>query len=165
MQKVQIFTDGACSGNPGRGGWAYIIIDKQNNKITNKKSCSGACEMTTNNRMELFALIKSLENMGSYSSEVEFYSDSQYIINALTKGWLESWQKNNWKTSGKKPVANKDLWEKIINLTSKIKLKPIWVRGHDGHPENEECDKMAVAAYTSGPYEKDICYTESGKLF
>lgn len=160
---VSLFTDGACSGNPGKGGWAAIIKTKNEKNIKIEK-LSGAYEKTTNNRMELMALIRGLENITEGIS-IDFYSDSQYIINALTKGWIQSWQKNGWRTSNKKAVANRDLWEKVIFLTSKLQLNPIWVRGHDGHPENEECDEMAVAAYTNGPYETDHEYAQLEKLF
>lgn len=156
--KTLLFTDGACSGNPGKGGWAAIIKNEKETKI------AGAYEKTTNNRMELIALIKGLQNINN-NSFVDFYSDSQYIINALTKNWIKSWQNNGWKTANKKPVANKDLWEKVIELSSRVTLNPIWVRGHDGHPENEICDKMAVDAYMTGPYETDSGYVQLEKLF
>jgi len=156
--KILLFTDGACSGNPGKGGWAAIIKNEKEVKI------SGAYEKTTNNRMELIALIKGLQNI-KVNSSIDFYSDSQYIINALTKGWIKSWQNNGWKTANKKPVANKDLWEKVIDLSGKVTLNPIWVRGHDGHHENEICDKMAVDAYLNGPYEIDSDYVQLEKLF
>lgn len=162
-EKVELFTDGACSGNPGKGGWAFIIINKQNSKITNKKSCSGAYEKTTNNRMELMALIRGLEEIAD-GATVDIYSDSQYIVNALTKGWTKSWQNNGWRTANKKPVANRDLWEKVIILSGKVKLKPVWVRGHDGHAENEECDRMAVEACTKGPFEKDMGYVDEAQM-
>ncbi|MFO0704329.1 MAG: ribonuclease HI [Patescibacteria group bacterium] len=163
MKKYFLFTDGACSGNPGKGGWAAIlkITNTENSEKIIEERLFGAYERTTNNRMELMALIKGLENVED-GSQVNVFTDSQYIVNALTKGWLVAWQQKGWKTAGKKPVANKDLWQKVIGHIARLKISPSWVRGHDGHPENELCDKLAVDAYLKGPYDKDLGYLKSG---
>jgi ribonuclease HI len=137
MKKIKIFADGSCLGNPGPGGYASIIKFDEDTKVLIK----GGEENTTNNRMELTAVIKSLESLeGSY--EIEIYTDSQYIVNGLTS-WLDKWIKNGWKTSSGKPVENKDLWERLYNLSQRHKINPFWIKGHNGHPENEYCDKTA----------------------
>ncbi|MBO6127121.1 MAG: ribonuclease HI [Clostridia bacterium] len=137
MKKIEIFTDGACSGNPGPGGWAAIL--KYKNNI---KKISGFVPNTTNNRMEILALIKSLSILKE-SCEITVYSDSKYVIDSITKNWVLNWQKNNWLRKNTK-VPNSDLWHTLLNLMKNHKINFIWVRGHSGHSENEECDKMAV---------------------
>jgi ribonuclease HI len=139
---TRIYTDGACSGNPGRGGWAFIISYPDGAGSMQK---SGAFLTTTNNRMELWAVIKALEFV-EIDNKCVVYSDSQYLVNSFTKGWIQSWQKSGWKTSSKKKVANKDLWQKILQLSQNRDIDYLWVRGHEGHIENEKCDKMAVSA-------------------
>ena len=138
MKKIEIFTDGACSGNPGPGGWAAIL--KYKNNI---KKISGFVPNTTNNRMEILALIKSLSILKE-SCEITVYSDSKYVIDSITKNWVLNWQKNNWMKKNKR-VPNADLWHTLLSIIKNHKINFIWVRGHSGHPENEECDKMAVA--------------------
>lgn len=135
---VQIFTDGACSGNPGPGGWGAILRYKGH-----EKEISGGEKETTNNRMELLAVISALECLKE-ACTVEVCTDSQYIANAFAKGWLENWQKNGWKTSAKKPVKNKELWERLLVQSQRHQLSWKWVKGHSGHPENERCDELAV---------------------
>ncbi|GHV29653.1 ribonuclease H [Clostridia bacterium] len=137
---VEIFTDGACSGNPGPGG--YGIILRCRNK--EKRLCGSEAE-TTNNRMELTAVLVALEAL-KQPCEVTLYSDSKYVVDATQKGWLEIWQKNGWRKSDKKPVLNLDLWERLPRLLAMHKVKFVWVKGHANHPENEECDKLAVMA-------------------
>jgi ribonuclease HI len=135
---VQIFSDGACSGNPGPGGWGAILRYKGH-----EKEISGGEKETTNNQMELLAVISALECLKEPCS-VEICTDSQYIANAFEKGWLDTWQKNGWKTSAKKPVKNRELWERLLIQANKHQLSWQWVKGHSGHPENERCDELAV---------------------
>jgi len=138
---VQLYTDGACSGNPGPGGWGYILKHAASGK---SRESSGAEPATTNNRMELMAVISGLEALNK-SSRVEIWSDSQYVLNGL-KEWLDGWKKKGWKTASKQPVKNIDLWQRLDELRSKHELTFHWVRGHNEHPENERCDQLAVAA-------------------
>ena len=138
MKTVEIFTDGACSGNPGPGGWGAII--RCDGK---EKSLSGNELSTTNNRMELIAFIKALKALNQPCS-ITTYSDSKYLCDSICKGWVQKWQKNNWIKSGKKSVPNKDLWIELLNLLKIHDVKLIWVKGHAGHPENERCDKLAT---------------------
>lgn len=140
MKKVQIFSDGACSGNPGPGGWGTILRFGEH-----EKELSGGEKNTTNNRMELTAVIKGLEALKE-PCEVEFFTDSKYIIDSVTKGWAVKWKNNGWVKPDKKPALNPDLWEKLLELLDKHKVTFIWVKGHAGHPENERCDRLAVAA-------------------
>lgn len=137
-KKVYIYTDGACSGNPGKGGWGAILVYKNH-----RKEISGADASTTNNKMELTAMIKALE-MLKEPCEVEAYTDSKYLCDSINNGWAESWQKNNWIKKDKKPALNADLWEKLLNLITKHSVQINWVKGHAGHPENERCDTLAT---------------------
>lgn len=138
---VELYTDGACSGNPGPGGWAFILKHPASGK---SKESSGAEPQTTNNRMELMAVIRGLESLKG-ASIVELYSDSQYVLNGL-KEWMASWKKRGWKTADKKPVKNIDLWQQLDELQKAHELHFHWIRGHNEHPENERCDQLAVAA-------------------
>ncbi len=140
MTEVTIYTDGACSGNPGKGGWGAILICQEV-----KKEISGAEKETTNNRMELTAPIEALKRLKK-SCKVKLYSDSAYLINAFSKGWIDNWQKNGWKTSDKQDVKNRDLWEKIYEYTQKHDITWIKVKGHSDNVYNNRCDKMAVEA-------------------
>lgn len=136
---VEIFTDGACSGNPGKGGYAAIL--KYRDKI---KKITGCSPHTTNNRMELTAIIKALREL-KRPCEVHVFTDSSYVVKGM-KEWTVKWQKNGWKNSAKKPVANKDLWEELIRLSSQHRIKWEWIKGHNSHPENELCDRLAKKA-------------------
>lgn len=140
MKKVEIFTDGACKGNPGPGGWGAIL--RYNGT---EKELSGGFAETTNNRMELTAVIEALSALKE-PCDIILYTDSQYVCNAITKGWAKKWQKNNWMRTKKDPALNKDLWEKLLLILDKHNVKFIWLRGHNGHPENERCDRLAVNA-------------------
>lgn len=140
MKVIQIFTDGACSGNPGYGGWGAIL-----NYKGIEKEISGAEKNTTNNRMELTAFIKALEILKE-PCKITAYSDSKYLCDALSKNWIEKWQKNNWKKSDNKPVINVDLWQRLVDIMKPHLIQLIWVKGHAGHPENERCDKLATEA-------------------
>lgn len=139
MKKVNIYTDGACSGNPGPGGWGAVLVYHG----IEKELCGGERE-TTNNRMELTAVISALSALKE-PCEVELCSDSKYVLDALTKGWAESWQKNGWRKADKKPALNADLWQVLLELVQKHKMTYVWVKGHEGHEYNERCDRMAVA--------------------
>ncbi len=136
---VEIFTDGACSGNPGPGGWGALL-----RMGDAEKELSGGENPTTNNRMELTAAIKGLEAL-TRPSTVKLYTDSQYVQKGITE-WLPGWLKRNWKTADNKPVKNADLWQRLNEAKSKHNVQFIWVRGHNGHPENERADRLAVAA-------------------
>lgn len=137
MEKVIIYTDGACSGNPGPGGWGTILMYKDS-----KKEISGAKKDTTNNVMELTAVIEGLKIL-KYPCDVEIYSDSAYVVNAFNQKWIDSWIKNNWKTSGKDPVKNKEIWQELYNLTKVHNVKFIKVKGHSDNEFNNRCDEMA----------------------
>ena len=140
MKKVTVYTDGACSGNPGPGGWAAVLMYGEH-----KMEISGYDAHTTNNRMELMAPIRALGKL-NMPCEVELYSDSSYLINAFTKGWLVNWQKKNWIKSDKKPVENQDLWQELLKLTAIHNVKWIKVRGHADNPMNNRCDELAREA-------------------
>lgn len=139
MKTVTIYTDGACSGNPGPGGWGAIL--SYNGR---EKELSGGERQTTNNRMELTAVISALEALREPCA-VELYSDSKYVIDALSKGWAESWRKKNWIKSDKKPALNPDLWERLLDLTAVHTMRYHWVKGHADNEYNNRCDALAVA--------------------
>ncbi len=141
MKSVTIYTDGACSGNPGKGGWGAILIYNEN-----EKEISGFEIETTNNRMELTAVAMALKTLKE-PCMVTLNSDSKYICDAINKGWLENWQKNSWIKSDKKPVLNIDLWQEIIRLLKIHKVTFVWVKGHNKNEYNERCDRLAVNAY------------------
>ncbi len=138
MKKIEIFTDGACSGNPGPGGWGAVL---RYNGV--EKELSGGEAQTTNNRMELTAVISALSALKE-PCEVYLTTDSKYVCDSVLKGWVYSWQKNNWRKADKKPALNVDLWEQLLALLEQHKVTFNWVKGHAGHPENEQCDKLAV---------------------
>jgi len=140
---VEIYTDGACSGNPGNGGYGAIIkfIDSQGN--AHEKELTDGFLKTTNNRMELLAPIIALEAL-TKPCKVDLYSDSKYLTDAFNKNWLESWEKRGWKTADKKPVKNLELWQRLLKAMEKHEVKYIWVKGHNGHEYNERCDRLAV---------------------
>lgn len=138
MKKVEIFTDGACSGNPGPGGWGAIL---RYNGV--EKELSGGERQTTNNRMELCGVLNALSALKE-PCEVVLTSDSKYVIDSVSKGWVYSWQKKGWKKSDGKPALNVDLWEKLLPLLEKHNVTFVWIKGHAGHPENERCDALAV---------------------
>ena len=140
MEKVIIYTDGACSGNPGPGGWGAILMYKDN-----KKEISGRKKDTTNNVMELTAVIEGLK-MLKFPCDVEVYSDSAYVVNASNQKWINSWIKNNWKTSGKESVKNKEVWQELYELTKIHNVKFIKVKGHSDNEFNNRCDEMAREA-------------------
>ncbi len=139
LKLVEIFTDGACSGNPGPGGYGVIL--KYGDAI---KELSGGEKETTNNRMELTAAIAGLEALNQ-PCRVRLYSDSKYLIDAIENGWAVKWRENGWMRNRREEALNPDLWEKILNLLDIHQVELVWVKGHAGHPENEKCDKLAVA--------------------
>ncbi len=144
MQKyVEIFTDGACSGNPGPGGWGVVM-----RYGTAERELSGGERDTTNNRMELTAAIKALSALKE-PCRVKLVTDSKYVADGIDKGWAKSWQKNGWRKADKKPALNSDLWEELLRLLDVHTVNIEWVKGHAGHPENERCDELAVAFYKS----------------
>ncbi len=139
MKQVTIYTDGACSGNPGPGGWGAVLRYKDT-----ERELSGGEPMTTNNRMELMGVIAALELLRE-PCEVTLYSDSQYVCNALKLGWARKWQQNGWMRNKREPALNPELWERLLSLCDIHDVTPVWVKGHAGHPENERCDRLAVA--------------------
>lgn len=140
MKHVYIYTDGACSGNPGAGGWGAVLRYGS----VEKELCGGE-EMTTNNRMELTAVIEALSALKE-PCQVTLTSDSKYVIDSITKGWVYNWKNKNWVKSGE-AVPNSDLWKKLLPLLGVHKVEFVWVRGHAGHKENERCDRLAVSYY------------------
>ena len=143
MEDVIIYTDGACSGNPGPGGWGAVLMYKDN-----KKEIYGSNPDTTNNIMEITAVIEALKLL-KYPCNVKIYSDSSYVVNCFTKGWIYNWKKNNWKTSDKQPVKNRELWEELYNYTQIHKIEFIKVKGHSDNIYNNRCDELARNAIKS----------------
>ena len=141
MYKFKAYTDGACSGNPGIGGWGAVLLAEKNNKIIKRKEISGSAIDTTNNQMELIAAIETLKVLKKFT-EICIITDSNYVKKGITE-WLPSWKKNNWKTSSKKEVKNRNLWEELDGLVSKNKVDWLWVKGHAGNVENERADFLA----------------------
>ncbi len=138
MKQITLYTDGACSGNPGPGGWGVILEYRGV-----EKELSGGEDHTTNNRMELTAVIRGLEALKE-PCVVELYSDSKYVIDALEKGWAVGWQRRGWVKSDKKPALNPDLWQRLLELTQKHQMRYHWVKGHAANPKNNRCDELAV---------------------
>ena len=141
MKKVTIYTDGACSGNPGVGGWGAIL---QYNG--HEKEISGGDNLTTNNKMELLAVISALELLKE-PCEVDLYSDSKYVIDSITKGWAAGWRARGWKKADKSPAKNPELWERLLNLLDMHKVTFHWVKGHADNPYNKRCDELAVSEW------------------
>ena len=137
MKDVVIYTDGACSGNPGPGGYGSVLIYKNVNK-----ELSGYEELTTNNRMEIKAVIEALKALKE-PCNIKLYTDSKYVSDAFNKKWIQNWFRNNWKKSNKQPVENKELWEELIGLTEVHNIEWIWVKGHNDNKYNERCDELA----------------------
>jgi len=139
LKKVDLYTDGACSGNPGPGGWAAVLCHRGN-----EREMTGRCESTTNNRMELTAVIAGLGALNQ-QCDVTVFTDSRYVIDAVEKGWVYGWKDRGWIRGNRQPALNSDLWEELLQLISKHNVRFQWVRGHDGHPVNERCDMLAVS--------------------
>ena len=138
-RKIELFTDGACKGNPGLGGWGVLII---NSKISNE--LKGTQQQTTNNRMELIAVIDGLKSIKG-NAHIEITTDSMYVKNGINQ-WINNWKNNGWKTAAKKPVKNKDLWQELDDLVQNYSIKWVWVKGHSGHTGNERADQLANEA-------------------
>ena len=155
MKEVLLFTDGACSGNPGKGGYGAIL-----KYGSVEKEMSRGFVSTTNNRMELLAAIVGLEALKE-PCIVNLYSDSKYLVDAVNKGWVYNWKKNGWKKSDKKSALNVDLWERLLSLMEMHRVTLHWVKGHDGHPENERCDRLAVLAYMDSSLYEDKGFVNS----
>ncbi|MBE7022015.1 MAG: ribonuclease HI [Ruminococcaceae bacterium] len=154
QKTVELFTDGACSGNPGPGGWGTLL-----RYGAHTLELSGGYRLTTNNRMEILAVIRGLERLKE-PCRVELYSDSKYVVDAVNQGWVYGWKKNNWLKSNKDPALNVDLWEQLLPLLARHTVTLHWVKGHDGHPENERCDVLATTAAAAEGLPEDIGYTQ-----
>lgn len=146
---VTIYSDGACLGNPGRGGYGTVLLAGEH-----RKELSAGYRRTTNNRMELLGAIAGLEAL-KQPCDVTLWSDSQYVIHALSKGWLDGWQKRGWRTASKAPVKNQDLWQRLLRAIDGHTIEWRWVRGHTGDVENERCDQLAVAAANGSDLQDD----------
>ncbi|MAQ45783.1 MAG: ribonuclease HI [Confluentimicrobium sp.] len=143
MTKILAYTDGACSGNPGPGGWGALLIAKDGDTILKERELKGGEPDTTNNRMELMAAISALESL-SRASVITVVTDSAYVKNGVT-GWIHGWKRNGWKTSTRKPVKNVDLWQRLDEAQTRHQVEWQWIKGHAGHPENERADELARA--------------------
>ena len=153
--RITIYTDGSCLGNPGPGGYgAVITIEGQSQEI------SGGYQLTTNNRMEILAVIKALESLQQVSN-VDVYSDSKYVVDAINKGWASRWRLNNWMRNKKERAINPDLWERLLDLCAHHSVTIRWVKGHSGDKHNERCDYLAVTAAKSNDLQIDIGYSAS----
>lgn len=139
MKHVEIYTDGACRGNPGRGGWGAVLVYQGV-----ERELSGGDPMTTNNRMELMAAIEALSALKE-PCRVTLTSDSKYLVDAITLGWARSWRAKGWRKADRSPALNADLWERLLQLLETHEVTLVWVKGHDGHPYNERCDRLATA--------------------
>lgn len=151
-KSVTIYSDGACLGNPGPGGYGTVMLFGEH-----RKELSAGFRRTTNNRMELLGAIVGIEALAE-PCNVQLWSDSQYVVNAMTKGWIEGWQKKGWKNSKKEPVANQDLWQRMLRAVDGHEFDWRWVRGHSGDVENERCDELAVAAANAPDLAEDTGY-------
>ena len=141
MPDLYAFTDGACSGNPGPGGWGVLLQAKEGDAVVKQRELSGGEAATTNNRMELMAAISALESL-SRPTEITVVTDSAYVKNGVT-GWIHGWKRNGWKTASKKPVKNVELWQRLDEANRRHQVRWEWVKGHAGHPENERADELA----------------------
>lgn len=157
MKEVIIYTDGACSGNPGPGGYAAVLLFQGK-----RKEVSGGYKNTTNNRMEMMAAIAGLHNLKE-PCKVSLYSDSQYVVQSINQGWVEKWRANNWKRNKKDSAKNVDLWIELLKLLEKHEVEFIWTRGHAGDTENERCDQLAVEAANSPDLPEDVPKTQASQ--
>lgn len=142
LDRVSLYTDGSCLGNPGPGGWAALLVIAKNGELHEREVVGGAPD-TTNNRMELTAALEGLRAL-KRPCEVDLYTDSNYLVKGMTE-WIHNWRRRGWLNSQKKPVENRDLWEALLEAAGRHKVRYLWVRGHAGHPENERVDRAAVA--------------------
>ncbi|MBW7922293.1 MAG: ribonuclease HI [Rubellimicrobium sp.] len=141
MADLFAYTDGACSGNPGPGGWGVLLVAREGGQVVRRRELSGGDGLTTNNRMELMAAITALESLTRPSS-ITIVTDSAYVKDGITK-WIHGWQKNGWKTASRQPVKNAELWQRLLAATARHDVRWDWVKGHAGHPENERADELA----------------------
>ncbi|HCC07635.1 MAG TPA: ribonuclease HI [Clostridiales bacterium] len=155
MKQIEIYTDGACSGNPGPGGYGTILKYQ-----SNEKHFSQGYKLTTNNRMEILSVIIGIEAL-SETCEVTVYTDSKYVSDSISQGWAKKWKENNWKRKSKEKALNIDLWDRLLKLLDKHKITVVWVKGHSGHEYNEKCDKLAVAACRADNLLEDEGYERS----
>jgi ribonuclease HI len=155
-KKVTIYTDGGCVGNPGPGGYGVVLLYGEH-----RREISGGYQHTTNNRMELLAAINGLVALKE-PCEVLLFSDSQYVVNGIMKGWARRWQQNGWRRNKREFAENRDLWERLLELCDKHRARFEWVRGHAGNPENERCDQLAAAASRENNLPPDAIY-ENGR--
>ena len=153
--KVKIYTDGACSGNPGPGGYGTVLVYVDNEGNTHEKELSCGYKRVTNNQMELMAVIVGLEALKK-DADVEVISDSKYVVDAFNNKWIDGWIKKGWKTAGKTPVKNVELWKRLLSAMKNHDVKFTWVKGHAGHSYNERCDFLAVSAYKSSDLKDGI---------
>lgn len=154
VAEVTVYTDGACIGNPGPGGYAAILVC--GNK---RKEIVGGCRLTTNNRMEILAALAALEAL-KWPCRVKLHSDSRYLVDAMSKGWVQRWRDKGWMRNAKEEAVNADLWERLLVICEKHEVEFIWVQGHAGHPENERCDLLSVSAAQVERLPADIGYEE-----
>jgi ribonuclease HI len=152
LPQVAIYTDGACSGNPGPGGWAAILVAGEH-----RKELARGYRRTTNNRMELRGVIEGLKAL-KRPSQVDLWSDSKYVVEAIERGWVKSWKRNGWRKADKKPALNVDLWEELLPLLELHRVRFRWLKGHADHPENNRADELAVAVIRSPGLEIDRAY-------
>ena len=152
LKEVTIYTDGACTGNPGAGGYGAVLIYGEH-----RKEISGGFRLTTNNRMEMMAAIAALQTL-KRQCYVTLHSDSKYIVDAINKGWAKRWQANSWKRNKKEKAKNPDLWQQLLDLCNQHQVDFVWVKGHAGIPENERCDRLAVAAAHQSDLPDDFGY-------
>ncbi len=157
MKKITLYTDGACLGNPGPGGYAAILLFRNQ-----RKEISGGYRLTTNNRMELMAAISGLESLVE-SCEVTLYSDSTYLVDSISKGWVERWKTKNWMRNSKNKVVNADLWKRYLNESGKHRINLVWVQGHAGDRENERADYLSVLAARRSDLPEDEGYLAGSK--
>jgi ribonuclease HI len=157
MNSVTIYTDGACTGNPGPGGYGAVIVNGRQ-----RQELSGGFRLTTNNRMELTDAIEALKSLKS-SSSVKLYSDSKYLVDAMTLGWVEQWKSNRWRNSSKQKALNSDLWKELLQQCSRHQVTFNWVQGHAGNRENERCDALSTAAARHKNLPPDKGYEETSK--
>ncbi|MCR9243637.1 MAG: ribonuclease HI [bacterium] len=148
-RRVTIYSDGACSGNPGPGGYGTVLLFGRH-----RKEISAGFRRTTNNRMELLGAIVGIEAL-TMPCEVVLFSDSKYVVDAMTKGWITGWQKKGWRTASKQPVKNQDLWQRLLRAISDHEVEWRWVKGHSGDPENDRCDELAVLASSGADLPED----------
>jgi ribonuclease HI len=154
VTEVTAYTDGACLGNPGPGGYAAILLC--GNK---RREIVGGRRLTTNNRMEIFAALAALEAL-KWPCRVKVHSDSRYLVDAVTKGWAQRWRDNGWMRNAKEEAVNADLWERLLVICEKHEVEFVWVQGHAGHPENERCDQLSVSAAQAEGLPADMGYEE-----